>query len=246
MTHNGESQEVAPKKVRGALIAGNNFCITVGILFANVVCYSTQHREDSGSYRIPIAIQFLWALILGIGLFLLPESPRYFVKKGKFEQAAKALSSVRGQPIDSQYIKDELAEIIANHEYEKQLTPQTGYFASWAACFKGSPLRGNSNSHRTLIGMYRPLSHFQFKVVNGASKGFSCRCFNNSQESISYSILVSRRRRPNTGRGKSSLIILFNRCCLFPESRHHRQPLPDPIDHQSRQLMLDPGFVLDG
>jgi MFS family permease len=166
--------------VRGALIAGNNFCITIGILLANVVCYSTQNRDDSGSYRIPIALQFLWAIILGIGLFFLPESPRYFVKKGKLEQAAKALSSVRGQDVNSQYIQDEVAEIIANHEYEKQLTPQVSYFGRWAACFKGSLLRGNSNCRRTLIGMHCPLAHLQLGFTPNSFKESSCRCFNNS------------------------------------------------------------------
>ncbi|KAG9248009.1 general substrate transporter [Calycina marina] len=115
--------EIAPKKVRGALVSGYQFCITIGILFANCVVYATQSRDDTGSYRIPIAVQFLWAIILAAGLFLLPESPRYFVKKGKIDQAAKALANVRGQPLESEYIQDELPEIIANHEYELSVTP---------------------------------------------------------------------------------------------------------------------------
>jgi MFS family permease len=76
--------EIAPKKVRGALVAGYQFCITIGILLANCVVFATQDRDDTGSYRIPIAVQFLWAIILGVGLFFLPESPRYFVKIGKY------------------------------------------------------------------------------------------------------------------------------------------------------------------
>ncbi|MCJ1247423.1 hypothetical protein MMC30_004637 [Trapelia coarctata] len=145
--------EIAPKKVRGALVSGYQLCITIGILLANCTVYATQKRDDSGSYRIPIAIQFLWALILGTGLFILPESPRYFVKKGRLENAAKALASVRGQPIDSEYIKDELAEIVANHEYELQVVPQTSYIGGWANCFKGSIFKGNSNSRRTTVGI---------------------------------------------------------------------------------------------
>ena len=57
--------EIAPRKVRGALVAGYQFCITIGILLASCVVYATQNRTDTGSYRIPIAVQFLWALILG-------------------------------------------------------------------------------------------------------------------------------------------------------------------------------------
>jgi len=145
--------EIAPKKVRGALVAGYQFCITIGILLANCVVYATQNRDDTGSYRIPIAIQFLWAIILGTGLFFLPESPRYFVKKGKIDQAAKALSNVRGQPIESEYIQDELAEIIANHEYELSVVPQTSYIASWTNCFNGNIGHASSNIRRTLLGI---------------------------------------------------------------------------------------------
>jgi MFS family permease len=65
--------EVAPRKFRGALVSGYQFCITLGILFANCAVYASANRNDTGSYRIPIGIQFLWAIILGIGLFLLRE-----------------------------------------------------------------------------------------------------------------------------------------------------------------------------
>lgn len=66
--------EIAPRKVRGALVSGYQFCITLGILLANCVTYSTSKRADSGSYRIPIGIQFLWAIVLGLGLYMLRKS----------------------------------------------------------------------------------------------------------------------------------------------------------------------------
>lgn len=64
--------EISPKKVRGALVSGYQFFITIGILLANCTVYATENRRDSGSYRIPIAVQFLWAILLGTGLFILP------------------------------------------------------------------------------------------------------------------------------------------------------------------------------
>jgi hypothetical protein len=54
--------------------------------------------------------------------------------------------------IHSEYIQNELAEIIANNEYEKSLMPATSYFGSWAACFSGSLWNGNSNLRRTILG----------------------------------------------------------------------------------------------
>lgn len=73
--------EVAPRKVRGAIVSCYQFAITIGIMLASIVTFATHNRNDTGAFRIPIAIQFLWALILATGLFLLPESPRYGLKR---------------------------------------------------------------------------------------------------------------------------------------------------------------------
>jgi len=144
--------EIAPKKVRGALVSGYQFCITLGILLANCVVFATQDRLDTGSYRIPIGVQFLWALILGGGLLFLPESPRYWARKGDIEKATVALARVRDQPRDSDYVQDELAEIIANLEYERAHVPAVGYVGSWLACFQGSLFDGSSNIRRSIVG----------------------------------------------------------------------------------------------
>lgn len=92
--------------------------LTIGLLLAAVVNNATHARNDSGSYRIPTIIQALWGLILAAGLIYLPETPRYFVKRGQQDKAAHSLSRLRRLPADSRSIQEELAEIVANHEYE--------------------------------------------------------------------------------------------------------------------------------
>ncbi|KAF1350623.1 putative glucose transporter rco-3 [Delphinella strobiligena] len=144
--------EICPRKLRGALVAGYQFCVTLGLLIASCVDYAVKDRSDSGDYRIPIGIQFAWGLILGIGLFFLPESPRFFVKRGKLEEARSALGRLRSQPGDSEYVEAELAEIIANEEYERAVIPSTGWFNSWANCFKGSLWNQKSSLRRTILG----------------------------------------------------------------------------------------------
>ena len=121
-------------------------------MLASCIVYGTKNMTTTANYRIPIAIQFIWALILAGGLFFLPDSPRYHVKKGNLAQAADALSRLRGQPKDSEYIQVELSEIVANEEYERQLIPSTTWFGSWANCFKGSVWNGNSNLRKTILG----------------------------------------------------------------------------------------------
>jgi len=144
--------EICPRKVRGALVAGYQFAITLGLLIASCVDYGVQDRTDTGSYRIPIGIQFAWGLILGGGLMFLPDSPRYFVKRGKVEDARQALARLRGQPAESEYIEAELAEIVANEEYERLQIPSTGWVSGWANCFKGGLWHQKSNLRRTILG----------------------------------------------------------------------------------------------
>lgn len=144
--------EICPRKVRGSLVAGYQFCITIGLLLASVVDYAVRDRKDSGSFRIPIGIQFAWGLILGTGLLFLPDSPRFFVKRGRVEKARASLCRLRGQPPESEYIEAELAEIIANEEYERALIPAGSWLNGWLNCFRGSLFKSNSNVRRTILG----------------------------------------------------------------------------------------------
>lgn len=151
--------EICPKKVRGALVSGYQFCITIGLLLAACVNYAVKGRGDTGEYRIPIGIQFAWGIILATGVACLPDSPRYFIKRGKTVEAKKALMKVRGvHPTnpDSEHLRAmvefELAEIIANEEYEREQTPAGGWLAGWTNCFKGSLFQSNSNLRKTILG----------------------------------------------------------------------------------------------
>lgn len=82
----------------------------------------------------------------------LPDSPRYFVRQGRLDNAANALSRLRGQPSDSEYIQVELAEIVANDEYERSLMPKSGFIYGWVNCFTGGLWKQKSNLRRTILG----------------------------------------------------------------------------------------------
>ncbi|KAI2609210.1 hexose transporter [Hypoxylon sp. NC1633] len=134
--------ETAPRWIRGAIVGAYQFAITIGLLLAAVVDYSTQDRQDTGSYRIPVAVQFAWAIILIGGMLLLPESPRYLIKKGQHDRAAQSLSKLRRLDPNHSAIQDELREIQANHDYEMSIGA-----ATYIDCFRGPMLK------RQLTGM---------------------------------------------------------------------------------------------
>ena len=134
--------ETAPKWLRGAIVGAYQFAITIGLLLAAVVNNSTHNRSDTGSYRIPIAVQFAWALVLIVGMFLLPETPRFLIKKGRMPKAAHALGRLRRLPEDHPSVQGELSEIKANHDFEMAIGK-----ASYLDCFRGNMLK------RQLTGM---------------------------------------------------------------------------------------------
>ncbi|KAK0942610.1 Plasma membrane low glucose sensor [Friedmanniomyces endolithicus] len=125
--------ETAPKWIRGTIVGSYQLAITIGLLLASVVDHATKDRQDTGSYRIPIAVQFAWAIILFSGMIMLPETPRYHIKSGHPEKAAKSLSRLRRLDADHPALVEELGEITANHEYELSLGK-----ATYLDCFKGN------------------------------------------------------------------------------------------------------------
>ncbi|KAK4462203.1 general substrate transporter [Cladorrhinum samala] len=117
--------EVAPKYLRGSLVAAYQLSITIGLLAAAGVNILTYKMASVASYRIPIGLQLTWAIVLALGLLVLPETPRYLVKRGYKDAAALSLSRLRRLDITHPALIEELAEIQANHEYEMALGPDT-------------------------------------------------------------------------------------------------------------------------
>ncbi|KAL8292787.1 hypothetical protein RQP46_001399 [Phenoliferia psychrophenolica] len=64
------------KWIRGAVVSGYQWMITIGLLIASVIVNATSDRPNASCFQIPIGLQFIWAAILATGLILLPESPR--------------------------------------------------------------------------------------------------------------------------------------------------------------------------
>jgi len=64
--------ETSPKWIRGTVVGAYQFAITIGLLLASVVGNATKNVDNTGSYRIPVAVQFAWAIIMVIGMFILP------------------------------------------------------------------------------------------------------------------------------------------------------------------------------
>ena len=84
--------EIAPRELRGGLVTLNQLAITVGILLAYIVDASF---APSGNWRWIFGFGLLPALALGLGMTMLPESPRWLLLHQHKEAAMKVLSRIR-------------------------------------------------------------------------------------------------------------------------------------------------------
>lgn len=84
--------EAAPPHLRGRLVSMNQLLITIGIVGAYATGYAF---EDEGNWRAMFGVGVIPALVLLIGMALLPETPRWLVNKGRTDEARRVLARLR-------------------------------------------------------------------------------------------------------------------------------------------------------
>ncbi|MBB2897852.1 MULTISPECIES: sugar porter family MFS transporter [Pseudomonas] len=115
--------EVAPENIRGSMISLYQLMITAGILLAFLSNTAFSYYE---AWRWMLGIIAIPGVLFLIGVFALPDSPRWLIMAGRREEAIKVLHRLRG---DEKVIQQEVAEI------EEQLkVPQKGW-----SLFKENP-----------------------------------------------------------------------------------------------------------
>ena len=80
--------EIAPPDTRGALVSLNQLMITIGILVSYLVGVAFTPIEG---WRWMFAVAIIPALVLGVGMFFLPETPRWLYESGFAERARAVL-----------------------------------------------------------------------------------------------------------------------------------------------------------
>lgn len=96
--------ELAPPRVRGALVSFNQLAITVGILTSYLVDYGL---ASSQNWRLMFGLAAIPAILMFAGMLFQDESPHWLVAHGREDEARKVLHRVR----DEGDIDAEIAEV---------------------------------------------------------------------------------------------------------------------------------------
>ncbi|CAN6288777.1 unnamed protein product [Urochloa humidicola] len=89
--------EMAPPRYRGAINNGFELCISLGILFANILNYFVIKITAGWGWRISLSMAALPAAFLTMGAIFLPETPSFIIQRdGDTDKARILLQKLRG------------------------------------------------------------------------------------------------------------------------------------------------------
>lgn len=86
--------EISPARQRGALVTLNQLMITIGLLISYITDYWLSDDNYTESWRWMFFVGFFPGLILLIGMFFLPETPRWLISRNRWEEGKKVLTKV--------------------------------------------------------------------------------------------------------------------------------------------------------
>ncbi|KAF8068086.1 general substrate transporter [Lyophyllum atratum] len=114
--------ECAPKEVRGRITGCFQIMVAIGVMISYFINYGVGLHIHSGVnvWRIPFGFQLVPAGIMAFGLLTLKESPRWLASVGKHEKALANLAYLRKEPMDSESVISEMAEIEAAIQEERE------------------------------------------------------------------------------------------------------------------------------
>jgi SP family arabinose:H+ symporter-like MFS transporter len=104
--------ESAPARIRGGLIVGYQVATVVGIMVAYFVAYAL---AGGGHWRWMLAISAVPAALVLLVLLRLPDTPRWYVMRGRMDEARATLARTDPEADAERELEDIRADLQAEH-----------------------------------------------------------------------------------------------------------------------------------
>ncbi|TRM61211.1 general substrate transporter [Schizophyllum amplum] len=112
--------EISPPHVRGALLVWEQIMIVIGVVIAYWLTFGTRYINSAVSWRLPFGLQLIPGVILFVGAWFLPYSPRWLAMQKRYDESLASLARLRNLPEHDPRVQAEhlniLAEVAVNKE----------------------------------------------------------------------------------------------------------------------------------
>ncbi|CDS09612.1 hypothetical protein LRAMOSA10972 [Lichtheimia ramosa] len=119
------SAELGRAENRGVVAVFSMSIILVGLASSDYIDLGFSWIENDWSWRGPLLMQPVFAVILLIGTCLLPESPRWLIKRGQNDKALNVLSIIHDKAHDHPEVMRDHDQILDAVHYEETLGKMT-------------------------------------------------------------------------------------------------------------------------
>lgn len=142
--------ETAPRAIRGLCVCCFSGAVYLGIMLGYFACWGCSiHISDKNQAQwiIPTSMHLMFAVIIFALSFFSKESPRWLIKVGRHEEAAKNLSQVRKLPAEHPYVTSEIIDINDQLNREHEATMGTTWLGPLRELFTIK-----ANLYRVMLG----------------------------------------------------------------------------------------------
>ncbi|OQO08349.1 hypothetical protein B0A48_06219 [Cryoendolithus antarcticus] len=147
--------EIAPRTVRGLAVCMFSGSVYLGIMLAYFASWGSRMHISSSTnlqWIIPNLMHIYFASIICGLSFFAKESPRWLIKVGRHEQAAKSLSNLRNLDQDHWFVLSEIMDINDQLDREREATHGTTWFGPVRELFTIK-----TNRYRLMLSVFSQL-----------------------------------------------------------------------------------------
>jgi len=138
--------ETAPANLRGKLVILEMMTNIFGFMIVNWINYGLSFAPGSVQWRLPLALQYVFMLVIFLTVPWLPESPRWLIAHGQEEKAHQILADLQGKSIDDAHVIAQHQEIVYSVQYERE------HAIRWRDLLRGRTEKGTKSVRRLLLG----------------------------------------------------------------------------------------------
>lgn len=171
--------ECVPPEVRGALAQFHGVAINTGYLLASyigVAFYLHVNPDSLATWRGQAAIGVVPIVCLLVGLYWVPESPRYLLMRGKEKEARDIVINLHSSAGDTRFAEMELFQMKQQIEFDRSLS------SSWIEIFRKPSLRKRAGM--TFFVVFSILSTGNLVIVLFATQMFKNLGFDTTKQQL--------------------------------------------------------------